>query len=209
MSAFNKRDAYGWVAITFHWLLFLLIVGLVSSGKYSDSLDSKNIMLINIHKQVGMAVFVLMILRFTWRITSTHPASLVDSLMLRVLATLNHWALYAVILGQAAIGVAMSQLANHSVSFLGVVDIPSVVEHSKNFLSYVPSLLIDSSLSSAKKMRELHYWGGILIMALVALHVLAALTHHMIFRDDTLRRMFYNYMPGYAKGEARHRSRRS
>jgi cytochrome b561 len=38
---------------------------------------------------------------------------------------------------------------------------------------------------------RIHNWGGKLVLALIALHVAAALKHHFYDRDDTMKRMWF------------------
>jgi cytochrome b561 len=37
---------------------------------------------------------------------------------------------------------------------------------------------------------EIHFALAMVLLTLIGLHVLAALRHHYVFKDDTLRRMF-------------------
>ncbi|MGI9306230.1 MAG: cytochrome b [Gammaproteobacteria bacterium] len=204
MPMFNERDAYGWMAMSLHWLLFLLIAGLVASGKYSDSLggSQKIMLLLDSHKQIGVAVFALMLFRLCWRLINKKPEGVSDSTFISIAAFATHWMLYITVLLQALIGICVSQLFGHDVSFLGVLQVPSFVDTAKSALdalSFMPEFIFEADISHAKKMRALHYWGGNAIMFLVAVHVLGALTHHYLIGDDTLRRMIFGYKPAYAK----------
>lgn len=200
MSALNKRDDYGWVAVTLHWLLFLLLVGLVASGKYSESLSvgSKNTALIDIHKQVGIAVFMLMMFRLLWRLINITPQAIATNILARLTAFLVHWILYIVVLAQALIGVLMTQLAGRNVVFLDTMKIPSMTKYAREFLEFMPENIVGDG-SPARQMAELHHLGATAIISLVAVHAGIALAHHIFWGDDTLRRIFYGYVPAYAK----------
>ncbi|MGU9951055.1 MAG: cytochrome b [Gammaproteobacteria bacterium WSBS_2016_MAG_OTU1] len=198
MTIRNERDAYGGMAITLHWLLFILIAGLIISGKYSDTLTTKDAMLIGFHKQMGLAVFVLMSFRLLWRLINTSPLPLSENLVTRFLAFLVHWLLYVFVLMQAWIGIAMSHLSGHKVSFLNIIEVPDMTAAATNFLEYVPNALFTSP-EAAMQMRELHELGATVLIVLIGLHFLGAITNHVLFGNDTLRRMFYNYVPAYAK----------
>lgn len=197
MSIFNKRDQYGFIALLLHWLLFLLIAGLMASGKYSDSLprDEKIGYLIGVHKQVGVAVFCLMAFRLLWRLINTGVEALTESRLTRLLAFITHWLLYLVVLGQALSGVLMSQFSGRDVTFL-IWQVPALISKSEllNLLPFLPA-----EASRAGFWRDMHGWGADIIIGLVALHVVGALFHHFIRREDTLRRMWFGYVPFYAK----------
>ena len=188
MGIMNKRDSYGWMAVLLHWLLFLLLVGLVASGKYSHSLSpqEKSSFLIGIHKQVGVAVFVLMAFRLLWKLINSSVQSLIESTFMSFLAGLVHWTMYAAVLGQATIGVAMSQAAGRKVIFFNTVEVPPVAE----YLTFLPS--------SAEVLREWHHHGATILIVLVAVHVLAAIIHRFS-HYDSLRRMWFGYTPPTAK----------
>ena len=206
MGLMNRRDAYGWMSVTLHWLLFLLIAGMIAGGKYSDSLseNDKIIMLIYIHKQIGIAVLSLMAFRLLWRLINSRPDGLSDSSFIKLAAFIVHWTLYLAVMLQALSGIIMSQLSGRAVSFLNVIKVPSLAELTDPILqmmSFVP--LWDSSLPEGAQMRALHDWNSNLIIVLVSAHVLGALMHHFILSDDTLRRMWFGYVPGYMKDSHR------
>lgn len=190
MSLMNQRDRYGWVAKLLHWLLFLLIAGMIASGKYSASLERVDKIpdMINAHKQIGIAVFFLMAFRLLWRMINQKVESMTDSGLLRLLAWLSHWLMYLAVLAQAGIGVLMIQASNRTVFFLDWQLPHFVGKHG----------LLGISLDGGI-LREWHGYGGTAIIVLVGVHVLAALLHHFYWDDDTLRRMGFGYTPGYLK----------
>lgn len=200
MAMFNKRDEFGWMAVALHWLLFLLILGLFVGGKYSDSLSSsaKNPLVIGIHKQLGLAVFILMVFRLLWRLINTTPQAINTNVILRLLAFLNHWLLYFAVLFQAFAGVAMTQMSGRVVELFGVFQLPSVAGAGRFIVENLETLLALEG-SPARQMRGIHELGATVILVLLALHVLGALAHHTVFQDDTLRRMSFGYRPAYAK----------
>ena len=210
MSIMNKRDAYGGVAIFFHWLLFLLIAGLVASGKYSASLEAgdKVLDIINTHKQIGVAVFVLMALRLLWRLINTGVASLEEAKILRFAAFVVHWLLYLVILSQAFSGILSSQLFGRDVLFLGY-QLPTLVGSGGLLAGSVPEISALGISSNPKEAAAVifgwHRIGGNVIIGLVALHFVAAI-FHALKGDETLRRMWFGYKPYYSKESSRNRA---
>ena len=74
----NTEDRFGAVAILLHWLMALLIIGLAALGLYMVTLpdvgfNTKKIILILYHKEVGLLVLVLLAARLAWRLTHILP----------------------------------------------------------------------------------------------------------------------------------------
>lgn len=183
MGLFNTSYRFGWVTVGLHWLLFLLVVGLIASGKYSHSLPQgeKAPQVIGVHAQIGVAVFLLMAFRLLWRLFNARVAPLSANRYIRIAGAVNHWLIYVAVLMQAGGGVLMTQAGGRDVHFLGLV-LPRLLSADSD------SLFADGAL-----LREWHHNGGVVIIALVVIHVGAALVHHFVFADDTLRRMWFSY----------------
>lgn len=199
MAMFNKTDEYGWMALSLHWLLFLLLAGLLISGKYSDSLSplEKSDLIIGAHKQVGMAVFVLMAFRLLWRLINRTVRSS-ESWIARFLSFFMHWLMYLTVLAQAAVGVAMAQLAGRDVLFFNLFKVPSLEGLGANFLAVLPDFISLAGNSEAAHMRSVHELVGTFLIVLIVVHVAVALIHHFLMGDDVLRRMSFGYRPSYA-----------
>ncbi|MGI9296317.1 MAG: cytochrome b [Gammaproteobacteria bacterium] len=205
MAFFNNRDQYGWMSLFLHWLLFVLLAGMLAGGKYSASLapDDKIGLIIDLHKQVGMAVFVLMAFRLLWRLINRSLDS-TGNILMRFTAFLVHWLMYIVVLVQAAIGVTMSQMAGHDVLFFNTFEVPSLVEFGKGFLTQMSFFveLITNAQKTGAQMYALHAFFGNALLALIGLHIAGALFHHIFMGDDILRRIFFGYKPSYAEKSA-------
>lgn len=178
MGAFNTKDQYGKVTIVFHWLLFVLITGLLVGGLYSASLpgDEKIPQLIGKHKQIGVIVLTLMLCRLLWKLANPKVRPLVGGFH-AVAAAAVHWLLYLAIIAQAFVGIMMSQLSGRAVKVFGwqVPDISGGI----------------AGFADAGMMRELHWIIGYGIVALVVMHIIGAFMHHKNVR----RRMWFGYDP--------------
>lgn len=185
----NTPYQYGWLALTLHWLLFLLIAGLLASGNYSDSLpkEAKDPMLIGTHVQIGIAVFGLMLFRLSWRLINPAVRPVETSgALIRMAGWLNHWLLYATVLAQAAGGILMMQLSGREPHLLGFI-LPRFTDGA-TFLGM-----------SAGDLRGYHDLGGKVLIALIVIHIAAALVHHFFWHDLTLRRIWFGYKTGLTK----------
>jgi cytochrome b561 len=171
---------YDAVAIALHWLMAIVLAALVVFGLYMVSLpdvgfDTRKILLILYHKQLGMLALVLVLLRVGWRAAHALPA-LVETLpeWQKVTARVVHLCLYALMLALPVTGWLMSSAAGFPVSFLGLFDLPDLVSQNDYLF---------------RAFAGVHKWLSYALIAMTAMHAAAALTHHFMFRDDTLKKM--------------------
>jgi len=171
---------YGAVAVALHWLMAIVLTVLVVMGLYMASLpdvgfDTRKIMLILYHKQIGMLALALVLLRLGWRVGHILPA-LVDTLpeWQKVAARLVHLCLYAVMFALPVTGWLMSSAAGFPVSLLGLFDLPDLVPK-------------DDFLFQA--FVQAHKWSSYALIALAMVHAGAALMHHFVDKDETLKKM--------------------
>jgi len=176
----NTEDRYGAIAILFHWSMALLVIGLAALGLYMVTLpdvgfNTQKIMLIIYHKELGVLAFVLLATRLTWRVTHILPqlvAHLPD--WQQIAARFVHLSFYALLFALPMTGCLMSSAAGIPVSFFGLFTLPDFVHRDENLFQ----LLID-----------IHKWLGYVLIFFIVVHAAAALRHHFVFKDDTLRRM--------------------
>lgn len=176
----NTEDRYGSVAILLHWLMAFLMIGLVALGLYMVRLpdvgfDTKKITLILLHKEFGLLVLLLLAVRLAWRITQILPrlvAHLPD--WQKVAARFVHLCFYALMFALPVSGWLMSSAAGIPVSFFGLFLLPDFLPHDE----YLFQRLID-----------IHRWFAYGLILLIFVHVGAALRHHFLFKDDTVRKM--------------------
>ena len=86
----------------------------------------------------------------------------------------SHFLLYLLIFAQPVIGILHSNAANFPVVVFDSVTLPSLIG---------PDEATKTLLGAA------HYWGSWLILAIVGVHAAGALYHHLVLKDDVLRRM--------------------
>ncbi|KWR88053.1 cytochrome b [Cupriavidus sp. IDO] len=176
----NTEDRYGVVAIMLHWSMALLMIGLAALGLYMVTLpdagfDTKKITLILYHKELGLLAFVLFALRLSWRVTQVIP-KLADHLpeWQMIAARFVHLCFYGLMFALPMSGWLMSSAAGIPVSFLGLFTLPDLIHRNDHLFA----LFID-----------IHKWLGYALVPLLALHMGAALRHHIVYKDDTLRKM--------------------
>ncbi|ASM77085.1 cytochrome B561 [Vitreoscilla filiformis] len=175
-DTFKTSERYTSVAITLHWLLALLMVGTFVLGVYMHELPMSlaKLKLFNWHKWAGVVILGLSVLRLLWRVTHRPPADLPAPPLQQLAAHAVHGALYALFFAVPLVGWAYSSAAGYPIVLFGVLPLPDFVA-------------VDKALSD--NLKPLHGWLAWSMAVLVALHVAAALKHHVIDGDGLLNRM--------------------
>lgn len=176
----NTRGGYGLVAILLHWLIAVLVFAQLGLGLVMTRVSDQRLMfeLIQRHKSIGVLILVLIVLRLVWRIANPRPRP-VSSLQPweKRASSLLHRVLYGLLLALPLSGWAMV-----SASVLGI---PTLVFG----IFLLPHLPVTVSEASEDFWRLLHHFLAYTVLTLIAGHVLAALRHHFILKNEVLRRM--------------------
>lgn len=181
---------YSAVAILLHWASALGVLALIGMGltmTHAGLAPMRLFPLYQWHKSVGITVLVLTGLRLAWRLTHRpppHPAGM--PARERRAAGAAHAILYGLLVGLPLTGWAVVSLSPFNIPTVlyGLVPWPHLP---------LARLLTDpAGVEGAFKL--LHAYGAWFLMALLVLHVAAALRHHLILRDGVLWRM----LPGRA-----------
>jgi cytochrome b561 len=177
MALRNTMHRWGWVSQTLHWLIVALVIVQVTLWLMFDDLPTgmRKLTLIARHKSFGITILGLAVLRLLWRWLNPTP-ELPTTLKPyeRTLARVTHALLYLLLFAMPLSGWTMSSARGFPVSWFGLVQLPDLVP--KNKALYEALLTTHGVLACA-------------LAAVVALHVVAALKHHFVLRDDVLRRM--------------------
>jgi cytochrome b561 len=176
----NTEQGYGAVAIMLHWAMALLLIAAIALGLYMARLpdvgfDKAKITLILYHKQIGMLAFVIAALRLAWRVGNVLPR-LVEKLpdWQKVAARFVHLCFYGVMFALPVTGWLMSSAAGIPVSFFGWFELPDLVSYSDSLF---------------RTLIEIHKWLGYALVVLILIHAGAALRHHFVLKDETLKKM--------------------
>jgi cytochrome b561 len=172
---------YGGPARLLHWLMALLLavqipVGLVMSyrGNVLNLWNQLTDFLYSAHKSIGFVLLILLLLRALVRLTAGAPSPEPSlALWQRRVAAANHAGLYALLLIVPLLGWLGTSLLP-ALEVFGVVSLPSISPADR---------------AASDTVFTLHRLTAFLLVALIALHVAAALHHHFIRRDNVLRRM--------------------
>jgi cytochrome b561 len=178
----SEKASYALLAISLHWLLAVLIIGMISLGWYMLSIEDNpgSDWYFMLHKSIGIIVTILVLLRLMWR--SGHKPDPLPSNFSQWQATaskMTHWVLYAAMIAMPFIGIVGALLSKDGISFFGVI-LPRILSPNRDLSEIFFS------------MHSIVAW---FIVALVSLHVAAALKH-LINKDGVFQRMWFSNNTG-------------
>ena len=174
----SGKDHYGIVSSGFHWAIALAIVGLVGLGAWMVGLtyyDPWYYDSLALHKAIGIVVLALALAKFGWKLVDRNPGFGPEvKLHERAGATAMHWLLNALMVLLPVTGYLISTSEGAGIDMFELFDVPA---------------LVDVTAATRDLAIDIHFYvayGGI---ALVGMHIIAALKHHFVDRGSTLRRM--------------------
>lgn len=178
MQVRNTANRFGIVAISIHWLVAIAVFGLFGLGYWMVGLsyyDDWYRTAPDIHRSIGILLMMVMVLRVAWRLVNPVPRQLPSHSRFEVSAAHGaHLLLYVLIFVAMISGYLISTADGSSISVFDWFEVPSVTGRVKG-MEDTAGLV--------------HYWVTWAVVVLAGLHGLAAIKHHVIDRDDTLRRM--------------------
>jgi len=172
---------YDPVAVTLHWLIALAIIAMIPLGFFMGDLPiSIRFDAYAFHKSLGLTVLALSIFRLIWRFMNPPPA-LPDGMkpIEKRLAHAAHWLLYCLMVAMPLTGWLMvSASKKYPTVFFWMGEVP-----------FIPMPAGIDGKATAEWFEEIHELLAIGAIALISLHLFAALKHHFIYKDTTLTRM--------------------
>ncbi|MCW3477321.1 cytochrome b [Limobrevibacterium gyesilva] len=162
-----------------HWLMVLLIAAAVPVGLWMVYFEPRDetfkLQLYDLHEGLGFTLVLLLLLRVAVRLSRPAPPMPGDTpALVRLLARLNHFGLYVVLLAQPVLGFLATNAWGFPFHWWGVLPIPSPIGR-------------DEAL--APILSALHWYGAMLLVTMVAAHLLGVAYHAYVRRDGLLRRM--------------------
>ncbi|MFC3126314.1 cytochrome b [Pseudoroseomonas globiformis] len=162
-----------------HWLTVPALLVIAALGLWlgyaAPADEALKMRLYTTHESLGFCLGLLTLFRLAWR-AGHPPPPIIPPLprAMRLAAHLNHAGLYILLLVQPVVGLLSSNAWGFPLVLVGLMPLP---------------MLIGKDEALAPLLTDLHGWIALMLGLLVALHVAAALWHHLARRDNTLRRM--------------------
>ena len=158
-----------------HWLMAVMILAMLCIGVgMAASVSERYKVLVSIHKPLGIAILILVIVRLIVRLTRGAPPLPSDlPPLMKFAAHASHWALYALMFAMPLIGWGMLSAAGDPVVVAGI---------------HLPSILpMDGAMHGV--LRQAHTWLALVLFALVLAHLAAALFHALVRGDGVFESM--------------------
>jgi cytochrome b561 len=173
----EPRNRYSTVSLILHWVTAALVVTqfvLISANEAAEGPAAREF--IALHKSVGLSILVLTLVRLGWRLANPAiPLPAGTPRWQKLLARANHILFYVLLLAMPLVGWAASSAAGRDIAWFGLFN--------------WPLLPIGGGREVAGSLMDIHALSARLLIALVILHIVGALKHHFVNRDNVLHRM--------------------
>ena len=172
MQVFNSFSKYGLLAKLLHWITFIILILQIPFGFYlvGQEFSDRRIDLENIHILIGITVFYITLFRLVWKFFNSSPTEGNSFFKGQIfIAKANHFFLYMSIFTITISGILKKLYMGEKLNFL--------------FFSYG---FKKDNFQLADLYYEVHIYANYLLIVLVALHILAVIVHHFIFKDKIL-----------------------
>lgn len=179
MQISNTKNGFGIISKALHWSMAILLTALFAIGLYMTGLDYYDPLYHSLpwwHKSVGLLTIMLLLLRIIWKLINTEPEALATHKVWEIfLAKLIQRLFYFLILLIGISGYLISTAKGKGIEFFNFLEIPAIT----------PAL----EEGRADLIGDVHEMLAISLIVLAVLHAAAALKHHFIDKDETLKRM--------------------
>ena len=172
-----RGDKYSLPAIVMHWLLALLIVSLLALGWYMTGIPQQTPprgFYFNLHKSLGVLALIVALAQVAWHFTHAIPPLPAQMAAWEIRASaIGHYVLYAAMILVPLTGYLGSSFNRFGVRFFGIP-----LPHWGHEDAALRQMFVQA-----------HRVASYTLVVLVVIHVLAALKHRFVDRDEVLQRM--------------------
>jgi cytochrome b561 len=173
----DTPGGYGFVSRLLHWLMALVIFAMFGLGLWMVDLDYYSPYYHSapsLHKSVGILLLIGLALRFGWRLSNVRPDDDDLTPFERTASRAVHWGFYPLLLALMVSGYLISTADGRPIEVFGWFDVPSPGENKG--LEDVAGVV--------------HAYLSYLVILLAAVHMAAAVKHHVVDRGRSLTRMW-------------------
>ena len=173
MQLINSISEYGLVSKLFHWLTFVALLVQIPLGFYLVDLDYSDyrIFIEDIHVTFGLFVFYTTLFRLLYKFINPTPA-LPPAIFSgqKIIAKLNHFALYICLFSVTISGILKKLFNGESLPFLFKIKLKSDFDKADFFF-------------------DIHIFSNYTLIVLISLHILAVIIHKVLFKENLLKRI--------------------
>lgn len=169
---------YTGIAMALHWIVVVLVLTLIGLGLYMTDIPKgtpDRSFFYNLHKSIGLTTGIVVLIRLWWRAKNPPPPLPASVPAWQVRASkLSHAMLYMCLVLMPVAGFSASQFTKYGVTYFGMFKIPPMGSENK--------VIYDL-------LQGVHQMTAMVLIALIVVHVLAALKHLLVDRDGVFQRM--------------------
>jgi cytochrome b561 len=157
-----------------HWLTALVVLVAVVAVLGHELVEEKSLrkLVMDVHKQAGVLVLLLTGVRVLFRVVSKRPGPALTGWSAKAAAA-GHGLIYLILFALPMLGWSLVNARGGAVSLFGAV-LPALVARDRDL---------------AETLEQAHETLGWVLIALVVVHVLAAIWHHRFKKDRVLAAM--------------------
>ena len=174
MRQVNIIPEYNTITKFFHWISVAGLVIQIPLGFYLVDLDFSDtrILIEDIHVILGMSIFYITLFRILFRLLLSSPEDPIQGLPGQmIVAKINHFLLYLTLLTVTTSGMLKKLFNGEKLNFF-IFDLKMKTDFDKSDFFY-----------------DIHIFSNYTLIALISLHILAALLHVFVLKDDVIKRI--------------------
>jgi cytochrome b561 len=171
----TERHQFAALSRLLHWTMAVMVLTMLGIGVAMVASLAEYHVLVSIHRPLGIAILILVVVRFVNRLLNRPPPF--PAMMPRaerLAATASEYTMYGLMFVQPLVGWGMLSAARYPVVLFGPVHLPFILPH-------------DAMLYAV--LRKAHTVLGYFLFLTILAHVAAILWHTLIVRDGMLTRM--------------------
>lgn len=174
----NSPQQYGLLSKLLHWLSALTVIVLFASGYWMVDLDYSSQwyqVVPHWHESVGILLIAFTLFRLFWRRLAGSPSGIITHTAIEKKASASMiFVLYVTLFTVLLSGFLITSANEKAIAVFDWFNVSPIVLAIKN----------QEDISGL-----VHYYGAYAMIIFALLHALAALKHHFIDKDNTLKRM--------------------
>ncbi|MCG8428150.1 MAG: cytochrome b [Chromatiales bacterium] len=178
----DTKEKLSGLTIGLHWLVGLVMIGVFIVGKYMEINEA--FFLYGPHKSIGILILIAVVARIIWRMKNGWPEPVSNYKKAeQIMAKLVHWILIIGTVLFPVSGIMMSGAGGYGLDIFGL----ELLANNPDPTNPMEMIPLNSTLAGIG--HNMHSMLGKVMIAALALHVIGALKHHIIDKDNNLRRM--------------------
>jgi cytochrome b561 len=173
----DTAAGYGIVSRLFHWLMALAILAMFGLGWWMVGLDYYSPYYVSapdLHRGAGIILLIALALRIAWRISNVKPVDAELTPFEQTASHAVHLGFYPLLLALMISGYLISTPEGRAIDVFGLFSVPSIIQQK--------------GLSDSAGLA--HRWLAYGVMAVVAVHTVAALKHYCAGQRAVMTRMW-------------------